>query len=87
MILFLSGTSNWAADYFEGKGTGVAIVIKQKSREKQSFINRMRDIFIRDWESSYTHSVEEYIENCIEKKTGDYCESQKDLAFFAESAA
>ncbi|KAE9550410.1 hypothetical protein FO519_006377 [Halicephalobus sp. NKZ332] len=75
------GTSNWAADYFEGKGTGVAIVVKQKSRDKQSFINKMKDIFIRDWESSYIHPVDEYIENCVEQNTADYCESQKDSSF------
>ena len=44
----------------------------------------MREIFIRDWESSYVHPLEEYIKNCVESKTGDYCESQKDLALFAD---
>ena len=84
IILIFSGTSNWAADYFEGKGTGVALVIKQKSKGKQSFISKMREIFIRDWESSYIHPLEEYIKNCVESKTGDYCESQKDFALFAD---
>uniref|UniRef100_A0AC34R6X9 PLD phosphodiesterase domain-containing protein n=1 Tax=Panagrolaimus sp. JU765 TaxID=591449 RepID=A0AC34R6X9_9BILA len=77
------GTSNWAADYFDGKGTGVAVVIQQKIKDKNSFIKKMTEIFIRDWDSSYTHPLDEYLQNCVDQRTADYCESLKDESLFA----
>uniref|UniRef100_A0A7E4UQ78 PLD phosphodiesterase domain-containing protein n=1 Tax=Panagrellus redivivus TaxID=6233 RepID=A0A7E4UQ78_PANRE len=78
------GTSNWSGDYFESKGTGIAIVIKQGTQEKQQpFVTTMQRIFIRDWDSAYTHSLNEYISECIEARTGSFCEAEKDRSLLA----
>lgn len=59
------------------------MVIKQKNKSKK-LINKMKDIFIRDWTSEYTHPIADYISNCIESKTADYCESRKDESLLAK---
>lgn len=47
----------------------------------------MTEIFIRDWDSLYTHPLDEYLENCVKQRTADYCESQKDESFLATAEA
>uniref|UniRef100_A0AC34F6S7 PLD phosphodiesterase domain-containing protein n=1 Tax=Panagrolaimus sp. ES5 TaxID=591445 RepID=A0AC34F6S7_9BILA len=79
------GTSNWSGDYFEGKSTGVAAVIKQKFNGKQPFIASMKSIFLRDWNSNYTHNLEKYFLKCVDSYTGDFCEIEKDLSLLVES--
>lgn len=68
--MILLGTSNWSGDYFDAKGTGTAIVIQQdvnyKKTETTNIIKKMRSIFERDWNSAYTHLLDEYIEVCLQ---------------------
>ncbi|VDK42833.1 unnamed protein product [Anisakis simplex] len=88
------GTSNWSGDYFDGGSTGAAFVAVQDEdsshREANiigsvSLIDEMKDIFLRDWYSEYTHSVADYIDKCLLTKTDSFCEVDKDPALLAEN--
>uniref|UniRef100_A0A8R1E0C7 PLD phosphodiesterase domain-containing protein n=1 Tax=Caenorhabditis japonica TaxID=281687 RepID=A0A8R1E0C7_CAEJA len=78
------GTSNWSGDYFMGGTTGAAIVIKQDG-EKRPFVDELKEIFTRDWESDYAHRLDEYFEKCVTNTIADFCEVQKDPKLFADS--
>ena len=57
LLLLLLGTSNWSGDYFESTG-GVSIVVNQTaSQGKSSLQLELRDVFLRDWNSSYTTDI------------------------------
>ncbi|CAD5222245.1 unnamed protein product [Bursaphelenchus xylophilus] len=79
------GTSNWSGDYFEGVGTGAAIVIQQQPGH-QPLIQKMRNIFKRDWESEAAHPLSDYITGCIDKTSKvDFCEYEKDKSLLINS--
>ena len=76
------GTSNWAGDYFESRGTGAAIVVRQNASTERPFVRKMRDNFFGDWFSAYTHSLNEYYDACITSvKPAHFCEVEKDTSF------
>uniref|UniRef100_A0A1I8AP36 PLD phosphodiesterase domain-containing protein n=1 Tax=Steinernema glaseri TaxID=37863 RepID=A0A1I8AP36_9BILA len=77
------GTSNWSGDYFESGSTGVALVVEQSAAGKQPFITELRDIFLRDWTSDYTHDLKQYYEGCILTQSASFCEEEKDPALLA----
>uniref|UniRef100_A0A915PSX2 PLD phosphodiesterase domain-containing protein n=1 Tax=Setaria digitata TaxID=48799 RepID=A0A915PSX2_9BILA len=76
------GTSNWSGDYFDGGTTGVAFILNQTKvpLEKRCFVEDLRHIFISHWSSDYTHDVRDYERDCLQTKTGSYCEAEKDLS-------
>ncbi|KAK0396893.1 hypothetical protein QR680_001901 [Steinernema hermaphroditum] len=80
------GTSNWSGDYFEGGSTGVALVVQQSPNGEQPFIQELREIFERDWTSSYTHKLKHYYEECILTKTASFCEEDKDPSLLAKGS-
>ncbi|CAG0887143.1 unnamed protein product [Cyprideis torosa] len=56
------GTSNWSQDYFTDT-CGIGLNVKQLSegnstKQDQLFQERLKQIFLRDWNSEYTHEVE-----------------------------
>uniref|UniRef100_A0A914HY77 PLD phosphodiesterase domain-containing protein n=1 Tax=Globodera rostochiensis TaxID=31243 RepID=A0A914HY77_GLORO len=73
------GTSNWSGDYFEGLGTGVAIVVRALGNATSS-----AKMFEREWDSEYAHSLDLYMERCVEAEVPDeLCEGEKDAALLA----
>ncbi|KAI6176931.1 Phospholipase D3 [Aphelenchoides bicaudatus] len=78
---FMVSNSNWSGDYFEG--TGVAIVVRQSKTGPQPFINEMRRVFERDFESPYAYTLNDYYEACINNSAdlADFCEINKDVSF------
>lgn len=68
--VILLGTSNWSGDYFVMTG-GVAVIINQTvpqqflgrrpqqhhSRTDSTVRQQLEDIFNRDWNSQYAHSL------------------------------
>ncbi|TMS36497.1 hypothetical protein L596_003647 [Steinernema carpocapsae] len=81
--IVIIGTSNWSGDYFEGGSTGAALVVEQDADTEQPFVAELRDIFLRDWNSDYTHSLKQYYEECILTQRSSFCEDDKDPALFA----
>ncbi|KAI6188106.1 Phospholipase D3 [Aphelenchoides besseyi] len=80
------GTSNWSGDYFEGIGTGVAIVVSQNTTIDRPFVVKMRNVFMRDWDSDYTYSLDHYYDSCISSKVpAEFCETEKDKSLLASS--
>jgi phospholipase D3/4 len=70
----LIGTSNWSGDYFSNT-TGVAIVMRQKE-PKQPLIDQARQLFERDWKSSYVSDLDEYMDRCYDRETKkDLCKA------------
>lgn len=79
------GTSNWSGDYFEDLGTGIAIILKQieENGRKPLIFKQIKNLFERDWNSKYTHLLDKYIDNCLNKNNNnndddDICEKEKD---------
>jgi phospholipase D3/4 len=78
----LIGTSNWSGDYFANT-TGVAIVMKQKGVEVENggeenrdvdhrsrpLIDQARRLFERDWHSTYSTNLDDYVERCYDAET------------------
>lgn len=87
--LSFSGNSNWSGDYFESVGTGTAIVIKQKRNSpSQNFIDEMRQVFDRDFDSPYAYTLDHYYNECIvNSKPADFCETEKDVSFLTTPPA
>ena len=58
------GTSNWSGDYFIYTG-GVSITVNQTDRLSSSHNNtiqqQLAEVFVRDWQSSYSHSLPEIL--------------------------
>jgi hypothetical protein len=76
------GTSNWSGDYFDGN-TGVALVVRQNVSDDRPFIDEMRSIFIRDWDSVYAHTLKTYYELFDRRNDASFCQAEKDPALFA----
>ena len=80
--MLIIGTSNWAGDYFEDIGTGVAVVLRQIEKGKTPRIfKQIKNLFERDWNSNYAHLLDKYMENCLksgEKISNEICEKEKD---------
>lgn len=77
------GTSNWSGDYFEDRGTGVAIVVRSRAANSNNgtapLLERMRAMFMRDWESEYAHALDLYMEKCLHGENEEWdCEGEKD---------
>lgn len=54
------GTSNWVGDYFIAT-SGVGMVIRSEDPEKKSKVaEELNEIFLRDWNSNYTRSIQDY---------------------------
>uniref|UniRef100_A0A914S619 Uncharacterized protein n=1 Tax=Parascaris equorum TaxID=6256 RepID=A0A914S619_PAREQ len=87
MSSFVTGTSNWSGDYFDGGSTGAAFVAQQhgEGEKGRPLVAEMKGIFLRDWYSEYTHSVSDYTEKCLLTRTGAFCEADKDPALLATS--
>ncbi|KAL3112799.1 hypothetical protein niasHT_019773 [Heterodera trifolii] len=92
------GTSNWSGDYFEGLGTGVAIVVRATGNstapasspggQPKSLMERMRAMFEREWESEFAHPLDMYVERCMDRASEEVqadalCEGEKDAALLA----
>ena len=65
LSLYLLGTSNWSGDYFVYTG-GVSITVNQTDQLSSSSRNstiqqQLAEIFLRDWESRYSHSLAEIL--------------------------
>jgi len=70
----LIGTSNWSGDYFANT-TGVAIVVRQKDKRKP-LIEQARQLFERDWMSTYVSDLDDYMTRCYDRKTKkDLCKA------------
>ncbi|TRY96268.1 hypothetical protein DNTS_001501 [Danionella cerebrum] len=52
------GTSNWSADYFNTTA-GVGLVVSHDALRPNSFHQRLRDVFLRDWDSKFAVSLSE----------------------------
>lgn len=76
MRLF-AGTSNWSGDYFHGN-TGVALVVSQAESKRRPFVDEMKAIFIRDWDSDYAHALKTYYELCVRRNDASFCQAEKD---------
>lgn len=79
------GTSNWSGDYFDDGTTGVALVLNQTKVgwENRHFIHDLRQIFLSHWSSNYTHDVQDYERECLQSRTGSYCETEKHPSLLA----
>ena len=57
---FNLGTSNWVGDYFIATA-GIGMVIKSAESSQNSKIAQdLNEIFLRDWNSNYTTSANDY---------------------------
>jgi len=89
----LIGTSNWSGDYFANT-TGVAIVMRQKvtensedSKRRQPLIDQSRQLFERDWRSTYATDLDKYISKCYDPETRrDLCKAGR-MAYQQASTA
>jgi len=72
----LIGTSNWSGDYFANT-TGVAIVMRQRQGPKdQPLISQAKQLFERDWRSSYASDLDDYMNRCYNHETRrDICKA------------
>lgn len=58
--------------------------MRQNGTGSQPFIEDMRKVFERDFDSPYAYSLNEYYEACINSAdAADFCEMEKDASFLA----
>lgn len=61
--------------------------MRQNQTGSQPFIEDMRRVFERDFESPHAYTLNDYYEACINsKQAADFCEMEKDASFLASPA-
>lgn len=54
------GTSNWSGDYFINTGGIGMITQASDSSQTSQVVQELNDVFMRDWNSSYTTPISDY---------------------------